>query len=80
MPKLKVLSGEDVLRILARFGFLPEAQRGSHVKVRRVLPSGARQSLTVPRHREIDRGTLMAIYRQASRFIREEELREHFFD
>jgi predicted RNA binding protein YcfA (HicA-like mRNA interferase family) len=79
MPKLRVLSGQDVLRILDSFGFVSYAQRGSHVKVRRLLPSGAHQSLTVPLHREIDRGTLMAIYRQACRFISEEELRDHFF-
>jgi predicted RNA binding protein YcfA (HicA-like mRNA interferase family) len=79
MPKLRVLSGQDVLRILDSFGFLINAQRGSHVKVRRLLPSGAHQSLTVPLHKEIDRGTLMAIYRQACRFIAEQELRDHFF-
>lgn len=79
MPKLKVLSGSDVLRILNQFGFVSESQRGSHVKVRRVLPSGVRQSLTVPLHREIDRGTLMAIYRQALRFIEAEDLHNHFF-
>lgn len=79
MPKLGVLSGQDVLRILDSFGFVVYAQRGSHVKVRRLLPSGTHQSLTVPLHREIDRGTLMAIYRQACRFISEQELRDHFF-
>jgi predicted RNA binding protein YcfA (HicA-like mRNA interferase family) len=79
MPKLRVLSGQDVLRILDSFGFLINAQRGSHVKVRRLLPSGAHQSLTVPLHKEIDRGTLMAIYRQACRFIAEQELLDHFF-
>ena len=79
MAKLRVLSGQDVLRILDSFGFVTTAQRGSHVKVRRLLPSGARQSLTVPLHKEIDRGTLMAIYRQACRFIAEQELRDHFF-
>jgi predicted RNA binding protein YcfA (HicA-like mRNA interferase family) len=79
VPKLRVLSGSDVLRILNHFGFVSESQRGSHVKVRRVLPSGARQSLTAPLHREIDRGTLMAIYRQAPRFIEAEELHDHFF-
>jgi hypothetical protein len=47
--------------------------------MRGVLPSGARQSLTVPLHREIDRGTLMAIYRQALRFIEAEELHDYFF-
>jgi predicted RNA binding protein YcfA (HicA-like mRNA interferase family) len=79
MPKLKVLSGQDVLRILASFGFTVESQRGSHVKVRRELASGVRQSLTVPLHREIDRGTLMAIYRQALRFVSAEDLHGHFF-
>ena len=79
MPTLRVLSGQDVLRILDSFGFVSYAQRGSHVKVRRLLSSEAHQSLTVPLHRAIDRGTLMAIYRQACRFIPEQELRDHFF-
>jgi predicted RNA binding protein YcfA (HicA-like mRNA interferase family) len=79
MPKLRVLSGQDVMRILGSFGFLFESKRGSHVKLRRQLPLGTRQSLTVPMHREIDRGTLLAIYRQALRFIPEDELRDSFF-
>jgi predicted RNase H-like HicB family nuclease/predicted RNA binding protein YcfA (HicA-like mRNA interferase family) len=55
------------------------AQRGSHVKVRRVLEDGRTQNLTVPHHDEIDRGTLHAIYRQACRYIPESELRAEFF-
>lgn len=78
MPKLRVLSGDDVLRILHSFGFVPVSQRGSHVKVQRKLPDGSRQSLTVPLHGEMDRGTLLAIYRQALRFIPEDELRSRF--
>lgn len=78
MPKLRVLSGDDVLRILRSFGFMSASQRGSHVKVQRKLPDGSRQSLTVPLHREMDRGTLLAIYRQALRFIPEDELRPRF--
>ena len=79
MPKLRVLSGREVLKILREFGFQKFAQRGSHIKVRRVLEGGQTQSLTVPNHDEIDRGTLNAIYRQASRFITEPELRAKFF-
>jgi predicted RNA binding protein YcfA (HicA-like mRNA interferase family) len=79
MPKLRVLSGRQVLGILGEFGFEPFAQRGSHIKLRRTLPDGRAQSLTVPNHDEIDRGTLHAIYRQASRFIPESELRAGFF-
>jgi predicted RNA binding protein YcfA (HicA-like mRNA interferase family) len=79
MPKLRVLSGRQVLNILHDFGFQKFAQRGSHVKVRRVLQGNLTQSLTIPDHDEIDRGTLGAIYRQASRFIPESELRARFF-
>ncbi len=79
MPKLRVLSGSEVLSILREFGFQKFAQRGSHIKVRRILEAGQTQSLTVPNHDEIDRGTLHALFRQASRFIPEPELRAKFF-
>lgn len=79
MPKLKTLSGEDLLRIFEMFAFQLFTQRGSHVKLRRVLASGVRQTLTIPLHREVDKGTLRAIYRQALRFIPESELRPHFY-
>ncbi|MGO9009225.1 MAG: type II toxin-antitoxin system HicA family toxin [Bryobacteraceae bacterium] len=79
MSKLRVLSGHDVLKILRAFGFQDVAQRGSHLKVRRVLEGGRTQTLTVPNHTEIDRGTLQAIFRQACRFIPEPELHAEFF-
>jgi predicted RNA binding protein YcfA (HicA-like mRNA interferase family) len=79
MPKLRVLSGRDVLKFPGGFGFRDVAQRGSHIKVGRVLPGGRTQTLTVPNHDELDRGTLHALYRQASRFIPESELRRKFF-
>ena len=78
MPKLRVLSGREVLTILRGFGFQDLSQRGSHIKLRRVI-AGQTQTLTVPNHDEIDRGTLQAIYRQAGRFVPESELRENFF-
>jgi predicted RNA binding protein YcfA (HicA-like mRNA interferase family) len=79
MSKLRVLSGREVLKILREFGFQDFAQRGSHIKLRRLLPGSGTETITVPNHREIDRGTLHAIYRQASRFISEAELRRKFF-
>ena len=78
MPKLRVLSGREVLKILRGFGFQEFSQRGSHIKVRRVI-AGQTQTLTVANHDEIDRGTLQAIYRQAGRFVPESELRGEFF-
>ena len=80
MPKLKRLSGEDVIKIFASFGFGVLAQRGSHVKLRRLLPDGTRQTLTIPAHKELDTGTLRAIYRQALRYIPDVELQPHFYN
>ncbi len=62
------------------FGFEVASQRGSHIKLRRVLPSGAKQTLTVPDHRELDRGTVLGIYRQALRYLTAEALAPHFFN
>ncbi|MCK5833860.1 type II toxin-antitoxin system HicA family toxin [bacterium] len=77
-PKLKRLSGDEVIKILAGFGFDAYKQRGRHVKLRRIV-SGSKQSLTVPMHKEIDYGTLRAIIRRASKFIPFNELREVFW-
>ena len=78
MPRMRRLSGDDVIAILGRFGFVVHSQRGSHVKLRRITSMGTAQSLTIPRHREMDRGTLRAIMRQASRFVPEDDLGPYF--
>ena len=79
MPRLRRLSGAEVVDILGRFGFLLHAQRGSHAKLRRVRGDGTVQTLTVPIHGNLDTGTCRAILRQASRFVPEPELRQHFY-
>ena len=78
-PKLKRLSGKEVLSILSKFGFVFHTQRGSHIKLRRTSVSGEKQSLTIVMHDELDIGTLRAILRQASRFIPEEQLKKEFY-
>jgi len=79
MPELKSLSGDEVIVIFSQFGFEVISQRGSHVKLRRVLEDGAKQTLTIPRHKELDKGTLRAIFRQTLRYIPEEKLKPHFY-
>jgi len=69
MPRLRRLSGDQVVAILARFGFAFHSQRGSHIKLRRIMSDGQKQTLTVPRHRELDTGTCRAIVRQASQYV-----------
>jgi len=79
MPKLKTLSGKEIVKVLSRFDFEVASQRGSHVKLRRVLSDGTKQTLTIPLHEELDKGTLRAIFRQALRYIPEEDLKPHFY-
>ena len=78
MPKLRSLSGDDLLHVFSRFGFHKFSQKGSHVKLRRESGSN-RQTLTIPMHREVDKGTLRAIFRQALRYIPEADLSVYFF-
>lgn len=79
MPKLKLLSGQEVIKILLSFGFKVASQKGSHIKLRRILPDNTKQTLTVPNHPELDTGTLRAIYRQALRYIPDIDLKTYFY-
>jgi predicted RNA binding protein YcfA (HicA-like mRNA interferase family) len=79
MPKLKRLSGVEVIDILKQFGFEIHSQKGSHVKLRRIGISG-KETLTVPNHRQLDTGTCRAIYRQACRYISESDLFRCFYE
>lgn len=78
-PRLRRLSAREVLAALGSLGFEVVATRGSHAKLRRVTPDGVTQTLTVPLHKDLDLGTLRAIYRQATRFVPEAELRTWFY-
>jgi predicted RNA binding protein YcfA (HicA-like mRNA interferase family) len=80
VPRLRRLTGRDVLRALNAFGFELISTRGSHAKLRRVLADGTRQTLTVPLHRTLAPGTLHAVFRQASRYVAEADLRRWFFE
>ena len=78
MPKLKNLSAKKVISIFEQFGFSVAGQKGSHIKLVRIT-LGGRQILTVPNHRELDKGTLKAIYNQALPFVPDRDLRKHFY-
>ena len=54
MPRPLQLSGDDVITILAKFGPAVHSQHGSHAKLRRVTNEGIKQTLTIPRHKELD--------------------------
>jgi len=79
MPKPRVLNGANVVRIFESFGFKITDQKGSHIKLRRTSNGTTRETLTVPNHKELDRGTVVSLYRQGTKYIPESELREHFY-
>lgn len=78
MPKLRVLSGKEIIKIFNGFGFAIQSQKGSHIKLVRIL-GNQKQVLLIPNHNEIDIGTIKAIYRQAGNYITEIELNPFFY-
>ncbi|MFA3783413.1 type II toxin-antitoxin system HicA family toxin [Melioribacteraceae bacterium 4301-Me] len=48
-------------------------------KLTRYLKDDIKQSITIPNHKEVEKRTLKAILRQASKYISEVELKSHFF-
>ena len=62
MTKLPGVSGRECARALGKVGFYLKRQEGSHMILRRDSPFS---QVVVPDHRELDRGTLRAIIRQA---------------
>lgn len=76
--KPKVLSGEDVLAILERYGFIVHSQKGAHAKLRRHT-AGFTETLVIPLHDTLAKGTAKAIFNQASRYIPAAELHPHFY-
>jgi len=67
MPELPVISGDQCISTLERIGYRVARIKGSHVRMR----CPGRKPVTVPRHHELDRGTLKAILRTANVTVEE---------
>lgn len=61
MVRLPVLSGDDFVMIVGRIGFSLDRTEGSHMIL--IGPTGRR--LSVPKHRELGRGLLRSLIRDA---------------
>jgi predicted RNA binding protein YcfA (HicA-like mRNA interferase family) len=68
MSKLPRISGRECVNALEKAGFQFKRQEGSHIVLRRNDPFA---QLVVPDHKELDRGTLRAIIRQAGMSVDE---------
>ncbi|CAN5782011.1 type II toxin-antitoxin system HicA family toxin [soil metagenome] len=64
MPRLRVLSANQVCKILQKHGFIRVRQSGSHIIMRRQLPDRG-ITVPVPNHTEIAKGTLKSIIEQS---------------
>ena len=63
MPKLPIISGKELVKVFTKIGYEVDHQTGSHIILRHKDPPHRR--LTIPNHKEIAKGTLRAIIRQA---------------
>jgi predicted RNA binding protein YcfA (HicA-like mRNA interferase family) len=63
MSELPVVSATQCVRALEKAGFAFYRQRGSHITMVRKTPPA---QTTIPNHKELDRGTLRSIIRQAA--------------
>lgn len=55
------VSGEDLVRALATFGYVPTRQVGTHIRL--TTTRGGEHHVTIPAHDPIKVGTLAAIVR-----------------
>jgi predicted RNA binding protein YcfA (HicA-like mRNA interferase family) len=62
MTSLPQVSGRQCVTALAKKGFVFKRQNGSHIILRRADPFA---QVVVPDHKQIERGTLRSIIRQA---------------
>lgn len=62
MSALPVISGKQCVKALKKVDFFIHSQKGSHIILVRKQP---KTRLSVPNHKELDRGTLRSIIRQA---------------
>jgi predicted RNA binding protein YcfA (HicA-like mRNA interferase family) len=68
MPQLPVVSGRDARRAFEKAGWIFNRQRGSHMIL---VKPGVSVNLSVRDHRELDRGLLRAIIRDAGMSVDE---------
>lgn len=78
MSKLRVISGKKLVSVFESFGFVRVGQKGSHIKMQRFY-SGLMQTLVIPNHTSISKGTLKEIYSQALQYFSEKEIKNIFY-
>lgn len=68
MATLPVVSGEAAIRAFEHAGWRRARQKGSHISM---VKTGVNVNLSVPLHKELDRGTLRKLIRLAGLSVEE---------
>ena len=63
MPRLKSLTGKQIIEILSHHGFLIVRQHASHVRLKH--PDGRATTVPIHRHEHVGRGLLRKIIRDS---------------
>jgi predicted RNA binding protein YcfA (HicA-like mRNA interferase family) len=69
VAELPVASGREAVRAFEKVGYETDRQRGSHIILRQTDPPHRR--LTIPDHKELRKGMLRALIRQAGLSVEE---------
>ena len=63
MPKLPILSGQQIIKVLNKIGYRVIRQKGSHIRLD--CSALGKKRITVPDYKSIDKSLLMKILRNA---------------
>lgn len=64
MPKLPIISGDKAVKCFEKLGYEITRQKGSHIRMRHRFDQ-AKKPLTIPRHKELGKGLLRKLIRDA---------------
>jgi predicted RNA binding protein YcfA (HicA-like mRNA interferase family) len=61
MSRPPIVSGSDMVKAMSKIGYYVRDQKGSHIHLRHPF----KKPLTIPNHKEMARGTVKAILKDA---------------
>lgn len=71
MPKLPVVSGKEIIKALSKLGFKHKRTRGSHAILNKQDKEKGKITIPIPLHKELAKGTLKNIMKQAKITLQE---------
>lgn len=65
MPKIPIVSGDEIIKVFKKLNYEVVRQRGSHVRMLNFIDK-SKKPLTIPRHKIIGKGLIRKLLRDAS--------------